>query len=705
MKSYFGPKDFQGLWSPQKKIIYKKRPVESWQCMPIGTGKTGATVWVPQGLCLQVNHSECWGPDGGLPSLIRMDIQVSGDPFSNALRYSQELDLNEAAIRIKADTHDGEVNVEIIAHPILDAIFIEIYDGRKEPGTVSIHPYSWRQVLEPGVVEDLVVFTGTNKVSCFDEINRQSGVHKSYADTLKGLSYGIVVWSGEGVQLQGDGFSMECSKENRKKHIVVAADVGMFSTAELIERLKVCIKTIKGLAWEEIKNSHYNWWNNFWKKSCFELAKDSKLQPASAVWHLSRYFSASSMAGKFPPIFDGSIFLYNYDRRSWHGHYVLQNMRLVYWPLFKCGDIDYLMPYFDIYFNALELTKERIRYAYSHKGVIFPEAMFSWGGGPLGAFTDGKLHNNYIKDHFTGSLELIMMMLEYYRYRKDRTFAIEKLLPMADEILLYFFEHFPIINGKLFIEKASALETWWEADNPADQVAGLKAILPAVLEVGRKVGYIAASITRWENYTGKIPELPRGGNWFIKDIGKDTVQGPVGVWRKPDNGNSLAPAADVHHLRKENWEDPELYSVWPFGLFGIGMPEYSIALETYNNRIHKEPCSGWSQTAIWAARLGLAEEASELLLKQFEYNALLPGGMMYSPCYKIIGRPDVPEEGLFDTVGAMATAVNEMLMQDYTGILNVLPAWPKDEEVYFKLHSASDGVIEKSYGLGDADKK
>jgi hypothetical protein len=43
----------------------------------------------------------------------------------------------------------------------------------------------------------------------------------------------------------------------------------------------------------------------------------------------------------------------------------------------------------------------------------------------------------------------------------------------------------------------------------------------------------------------------------------------------------------------------------------------------------------------------------------------------------------------------MTVAVNEMLLQDYTGTVKELPAWPEGEPVHFRLHLPEGKVVER----------
>lgn len=699
-KQYFGPEDFQGHWQADKKIVYDQRPTESWQAMPIGTGQTGAMVWVPGGIELQVSHTDSFDPNGMLPSLIRLRIDLSGDPFAHATRFSQTLDLTTATVIIHAETAEGPVRATLMAHPERDVIVVEIEDNRAEPGYMTVTPQIWRQTTTLNARGSALCSYDINYASGFNELNYHSGIDGGFDDPLLGLAYGAAI-AVPGVQPSAMIFRE--AQPLRRKRVLVTAGTGKVDADNrgvngLLTDMILRLNSAAGLNYEALYDSHTRWWRAFWSRSRFEIAPDSRLQPLSAAWHMNRYFTGSSMAGKFPPKFNGSIFLYAYDQRSWGGPYWFQNTRLQYWPLFRTGDIDRMMPFFDIYYRALDYAKARVQSVYGHDGAIFIETMHFWGAGRGGDVIRGEgVPNDYIKNYFSSSLELLMMMLEYDRYMGDDDFVRVKLLPMAEEIIRFFFVHFPVQGGKLALLHAAALETWWDADNPADHIAGLLAVLPRLIAVAGRVGYNAAVIERWRGNLELVPPLPRGIMQTTPGFASADWRTSMLTWQDPLPGTDFLPAAQVHHKRKENWEDPELYAIFPYALYGAGMPDYEAMLSTYQKRLNPEPRYGWSQTGIWAARLGLADEAADVLLRHFGYSANLPGGLMFSPGYHLPGRPDVADCAYFDSPGAMAMGVNEMLVQDHTGEVRLRPAWPADEAVNFKLWHAGGEVVEQNY--------
>jgi hypothetical protein len=68
----------------------------------------------------------------------------------------------------------------------------------------------------------------------------------------------------------------------------------------------------------------------------------------------------------------------------------------------------------------------------------------------------------------------------------------------------------------------------------------------------------------------------------------------------------IRPAERSDKLK--NKENPELYAVFPFRLYGVGRKDSQVARETYAKRLHaSHEC--WSQDDIQAACLGLSDEA------------------------------------------------------------------------------------------------
>ena len=127
-----------GVYYPEGRIVFDDKPVEEWEFMATGTGVTGLTVNFPDEMVVQVNHSAAIDEGGKLRALGRLHLDLAGRPFANAGQFRMEHDLRKSVITAIAETSEGPVKVEIRAHVPDDLIRIDIHDGRRTPGAMTI---------------------------------------------------------------------------------------------------------------------------------------------------------------------------------------------------------------------------------------------------------------------------------------------------------------------------------------------------------------------------------------------------------------------------------------------------------------------------------------------------------------------------------------------------------------------------------------
>ena len=137
-------------------------------------------------------------------------------------------------------------------------------------------------------------------------------------------------------------------------------------------------------------------------------------------------------------------------------------------------------------------------------------------------------------------------------------------------------------------------------------------------------------------------------------------------------------------------ELPELYPIYPWGQFGVGLPQLDIALNTWNYNpsvvkiLKQNLYLSWRQEAIFAARLGLTEEAAKRTLQKMKDSPYR------FPAFFEPGHDWTPDH---NWGGSGMIAVQEMLMQTVGDTIYLLPAWPKNWEVDFKLHAPKNTTI------------
>jgi hypothetical protein len=411
------------------------------------------------------------------------------------------------------------------------------------------------------------------------------------------------------------------------------------------------------------------------------------------AYQLQRWVQACAGRGNFPIKFNGSLFtvdavdtywkfpdgLYSGpDYRRWGGPYWFQNTRLIYWPMLASGDYDQMAPLFNMYRNMLPLLKERTRRYFGHAGVFFSETTQMWG---LNRDCDyGKDNPDliskcpYTRYYWDGGLELSAMLLAYYQHTEDAVFLRDTLLPIADQVVLFYDQHYKrTLEGKLHISPSQSLETWHTADDPLPVLAGLRTVLGGLLHLPEPLS-TAEQRTRWQRLLGEVKALP-----MAEEAGKK--------W--------LTPA--YVYSDKKNAENPELYAIFPYPVYGVGKPDLEVGRETYERRSTKRT-GGWQQDAIQAALLGLTEQARTYLLQNVTTENLMGGVTEKAK------RPDSRFPAFwgpnFDWIpdqcngSVILATLQSMLMQTDGKAIHLLPAWPKDWSADFKLHAPYNTIVE-----------
>ena len=102
--------------------------------------------------------------------------------------------------------------------------------------------------------------------------------------------------------------------------------------------------------------------------------------------------------------------------------------------------------------------------------------------------------------------------------------------------------------------------------------------------------YQYGSQSYYESYLGRVPDTPL---------------------RLQQGHQCISPA--VAYTRVQNSEIPQLYPVFPWGEYGLGLPNLTNAINTWlydteTQTFHGD--IGWKQDQIWQARMGMTENAT-----------------------------------------------------------------------------------------------
>jgi hypothetical protein len=203
--------------------------------------------------------------------------------------------------------------------------------------------------------------------------------------------------------------------------------------------------------------------------------------------------------------------------------------------------------------------------------------------------------------------------------------------------------------------------------NPLPEIAGLRYVIPQLLALPVNLTSIDQR-TMWTKLLADLPPIPTGAG-----TGGQSVLKPAEKYGKPGN-----------------IENPELYAVYPYRIFGMGLPDIDIAQRTYDQRRYKTSTC-WAQDPIDAALLGRADDAKRDVTLNFT-----DSNVRFQAFWKP-GHDWIPD---LDNGGAGSQALQWMLMQCDGKRIQLLPAWPADWNADFKLHAPDQTIVQASVRNG-----
>lgn len=414
--------------------------------------------------------------------------------------------------------------------------------------------------------------------------------------------------------------------------------------------------------------------------------------PVTRAYVLSKCLTAMQVQAETPAHFQGGIFTvdpkiafyatdpnsfsHTPDYRFYGCSYWWQNARFIYLPLLAQGWYEPVRKFIDFYASKRSLFNDRAQHYYGAQGVYFQETVNLAGLPGMGDYgwNASEYSEGYTRNIWQQSLELAVMMQDYYEHTGDEAFLQNTLIPWTNDALKFYDTRFPKQNGKIRITPTHAVETYWtDVINDMPSVAGLHAVTAWMLKLPLdKVS--ETDRATWTRIASQAPPLP-----------KRVVNGVT----VPDNAESYNPA-------RSNYEAPDLYSVFPFRVYGINRTQHAIAearAAWVNMPNPGHVC--WYQTGVIAARLGNAEGAQHDVVERANNRmgrSDQPGQRMRFPGY--LGSPHdwTPD---FDGPGNMMNTLQEMLLQTGPdGTLLLAAAWPEDWNATFKLRAAGNTTVE-----------
>jgi hypothetical protein len=702
-------------------VIWDSPGNNSSGSMPIGNGDIGLNLWVEENgdLVFYISKTDAWDENGRLCKVGR--VRVKFDPaLSVTDGFRQALKLRDGIIEIKSkfSNHPSTIRLWVDANqpvvhveaesviPVNCRAEVEVWRLKERPFAKDDDSHSGSGIsqsdFKPSVLPDVIAPSDSPKIVWYHRNTRsvyELGLKIQHLEILKGQFEDPLLNLTFGAGLSGKGFTKDGnlalkSAVPAKRHLLSITVLtaksetpqGWITQLEKLEQKAEKLNLAKAFL------AHQIWWKSFWERSRIFIDGTPETETVTRGYILQRFMNSCAGRGGSPIKFNGSIFTnepkpgdspgatgIDPDWRRWGGNYWFQNTRLAYWPMLATGDFEMMEPWFKMYLNGLKLSKERIKTYYGFDNAAqFPETMYWWGLPNNGDYGWNNIKpepaNSYITRYWNGSLELIAVMLDRYDFTQDLNFAKNTLVPLADPLISFLDQYWKNrdANGKIIFDPAQALETWHVAVNPLPEIAGLGFLLPRLLALPKSI-ITESQRSQWKRILQELPPLPTA---------------------EVDGVKLLQPAESFS--KYSNSENAELYTIFPYRLFGVGHPDLEMARTTFNRRkTHHN--RGWCQDGIQAACLGLRDEAAKLVAARaanINQDARFPA--MWGPNFDW-----VPDQ---DHGNNILTSLQFMLIQSVDDKIYLMPAWPKNWNVSFKLHAPKQTTIEGEYRDGKLNK-
>lgn len=400
--------------------------------------------------------------------------------------------------------------------------------------------------------------------------------------------------------------------------------------------------------------THKQWWKNYWDKSSINIP-DRILEKQ---WYLEQYKFGSSARDGAPPISLQAVWTADNGKLPpWKGdfHHDL-NTQLSYWPSYSGNHLDLEKGYLEWLLKYKETFKKYTKDYYESDGLAVP-GVTTITGEPMGGWIQyafGPTVSGWLSQHF----------YLHWRYSMDRDFLKEKAYPWIKDVAI-FFEDISVKNDAGFRQLPisaspeihdNSRDAWFSETTNFD-LAAIRWTYEKAAELALELGKDGEA----EKWTDLLKEWP--------DFVVDETEGLM--------------FAKGHPYAESHRHFSHLMAFHPFGLidYAKGEDHKKIIDNTISHLINKGTDWWTGYSFSWLGNLqarAFDGEGAAKTLRVFSDNFCLPNsfhvnGEQHNKGYSKFKYRPFTLEGNF----AFAAAIQEMLIQSHTGIVQIFPAIPE----------------------------
>ena len=612
-------------------LVLQSPPWRPEQSMPLGNGRLGAAVWDAGGFTAQLNRNDTFP---NLKSAGQLVVPgLSG--LAGAGNYKGRLDLydgellqsgNGMSARTYVRADKDQLVLEVTGAPV----------GKQQTAELKLWPGRSPTAYASGGVAALA--------ETFADSATNTTTGQVAALTADATDVTSQVVDSETVQLRF------LPRSNGSFRIVVGVpfytggDIGAASAA-----------AVAGADSPRIETGHLAWWHQFWAKADpLEISSaDGSGQYMEALRDQELYTEAASERNTLPQGQAGAVDMFYpwQDSNTSPSTYFHFNLRQDVYGNYGAGLAEFNEPYLNLYISHLSQLEAWTQAQWpGAAGACVPE-LLQFNGTPESCQADtSAAPPSWDTRILTGGLEVSHDIWETAQYTGDSSYLTQGWPLMRDVAQFYLSVLKPGSDGLLHLSNVNSFETQWDTSDPTPDVAGMKVMFPIFATLAAQNG----DTTLAAQLRAAIPLLPP-----LPTTTRDGKQ--VVAWSATSE-----PA--------NNTQNTDMEALYPWGVLDAGS---ALMQNTFKERVFPETRE-WNEDPIWAARLGLPDAMQQLLVQGTENLQKYPSG------YTMHGVNDDPASvhAMYSEWGGIvAGALQDGLVQDYTGTVRVAAAWPSDWNV------------------------
>lgn len=478
-------------------------------------------------------------------------------------------------------------------------------------------------------------------------------------------------------QLNKNGFAQKIDETHayailsEKQANIIYYTVKQATTVlEALRQAEQELATAQKIGYQHLRKQHQLWWKKYWQQSAIRLAD----QDLEKLWYRANYYlAAASRKGYAPMPLQGLWCADNGELPPWKGDYHNDlNTQFTYSHYLMANHWTEGEAWLDFLGSLRKQARVFAEEFYQAKGECLPSVM-DIAGRALGGWPMYSLAP-------TNQIWLCQMFYEYYRFSGDFDFLRTKVAP-------YFKETAEFIecllrkgeDGKFYLPLSSSPEIHddtsqaWLTPNSNYDLTMLRYLYQTLVCIADKL------LEPKEHYLA-----------MLHCLAKLSVDAEKGLKLAPDE-----------NLKSSHRHFSHALAIAPFELLNYDKcADKEIIDHTVNHLINLGSGQWVGFSFVWMALLQIVRhngEAALYELKRFANYFLSQNGFHLNGDYKNVGltsfhyRPFTLEANFL-----AAQAVQKMLLNSQSGIIEILPACPEvfnEHKLEFKNLRAENGLI------------